>query len=296
LDGLHLTPRYRIHNGFRMPLGFPAAGFESGLRYRAQPGDIFLCTYPKCGTTWMQYIVYLLMHAGEPLARGASLGSVFPHLEEVGSEAVAALPEPRLIKTHLPKALTPFAADASYIYVARNPFDCVVSFYHHTRGFPQHYDFSHGTFADFFECFMRGEVDFGDYFEHLLSWAALAGAPNLLFVTYEAMKADVRAAVIAVAEFLGKEAEGTAANAARLTRILDAVSFESMAEDQGRWSSARPKDQPPFVRKGAVGDWQNWMTSAQARRLLDAFEERTAGTSVARLWPDIVAAVKRYSS
>jgi hypothetical protein len=279
-----------------MPLGFPAAGFESGLRYRAQPGDIFVCTYPKCGTTWMQYIVYLIMHAGEPLARGASLGAVFPHLEEVGREVVAALPTPRLIKTHLPKALTPFVTDARYIYVARNPFDCVVSFYHHTRGFPQHYDFSNGKFADFFECFMSGEVDFGDYFEHLSSWAAIADAPNLLFVTFEEMKADVRATIIAVAAFLGEKAEGTVRNEAMLKRILDAVSFESMAEDQRRWSSARPPDQAPFVRKGAVGDWQNLMTPLQARRLLAAFEERTAGTVVARLWPDIIAAARRHSS
>lgn len=296
LDGLHLTPRYRIHNGFRMPLGFPAAGFESGLRYEARLGDIFVCTYPKCGTTWMQYIVYLLMHAGEPLARGAPLGSVFPHLEEVGREAVAALPVPRLIKTHLPQTMTPFVAEARYIYVARNPFDCVVSFYHHTRGFPQHYDFSNGTFADFFECFMTGEVDFGDYFENLLSWAAVAGAPNLLFVTYEEMQADVRAAITAVAEFLGEKAESTARNETVLTRILDAVNFKSMARDQDRWSSARPKDQPAFVRKGAVGDWQTLMTPPQARRLLATFEERTAGTSVARLWPDIIAAARRHSS
>lgn len=295
LDGLHLIPRYRIHDGFRMPLGFPPAGFASGLRYRAQPGDIFVCTYPKCGTTWMQYIVYLLMHAGEPLARDAPLGSVFPHLEEVGREAVAALPAPRLIKTHLPKAMAPFAPGARYIYVARNPFDCVVSFYHHTRGFPQHYDFSNGTFTDFFECFMKGEVDFGDYFEHLLSWSALAGASNLLFVTYEEMQADVRAAIVAVARFLGEKAERTVRNEAVLTRILDAVSFTSMARNQRRWSSARPKDQPPFVRKGAVGDWRNSMTPAQTRRLLAAFEERTAGTSVARLWPDVIAAVRGHS-
>jgi hypothetical protein len=296
LDGVHLTPRYRIHAGFRMPLGFPPDGFESGRRYAAQPGDIFVCTYPKCGTTWMQYIVYLLLHAGEPIARGQRLDSVFPHLEEVGSEVVAALPAPRLVKTHFPRALTSFAAGARYIYVARNPFDCVVSFYHHTRGFPQHYDFANGTFAEFFECFIRGEVDFGDYFEHLLSWAALIEAPNVQFVTYEEMKADARAVIVAVARFLGERAESAAQNEAVLARILDAASFDSMAEDQRRWSSARPKDMPEFVRKGAVGDWQTLMTPAQARRLLTVFEERTAGTAVAELWPDIIAAVRRHSS
>jgi LPS sulfotransferase NodH len=273
-----------------MPLGFPPDGFESGLRYAAEPGDIFVCTYPKCGTTWMQYIVYLLLHDGRPLAAGESLGEVFPHLEEVGREAVAALPRPRLIKTHLPRGLAPFAAAARYIHVARNPFDCAVSFYHHTRGFPQHYDFADGAFADFFECFIAGEVDFGDYFDHLLSWYEQAGADNVLFVTYESMKADTRGAVCAVARFLGEPARTTAQDDAKVGRILEAVSFSSMREDQRRWSSARPKDMPEFVRKGSVGDWQTLFTRPQRRRLLAQFKNRTQGTAAAGLWPDIMAA------
>ena len=51
-----------------------------------------------------------------------------------------------MIKTHLPFAMTPWHDEALYVYVARNPFDCAVSFYHHTRGFPQHYRFADGTF------------------------------------------------------------------------------------------------------------------------------------------------------
>ena len=89
--------------------------------------------------------MYLLENDGRPLAAGQRLDDVFPHLEEVGEAAVRALPEPRLVKTHLPFARTPWSAQAKYIYVARNPFDCAVSFYHHTRGFERHYDFAEGT-------------------------------------------------------------------------------------------------------------------------------------------------------
>jgi Sulfotransferase domain len=84
-----------------MPMGFPLAGFESGQRYRPQAADIFVASYPKCGTTWTQYIVYLLENEGRPLAAGAKLDEVFPHLEEVGEERIRLLPEARLIKTHL---------------------------------------------------------------------------------------------------------------------------------------------------------------------------------------------------
>ena len=61
---------------------------------------------------------------------------VWPHLEEVGSDFVrneaTVANGYRLIKTHFPYELTPRSSKAKYIYVARNPKDCVVSFYHHT--------------------------------------------------------------------------------------------------------------------------------------------------------------------
>jgi hypothetical protein len=275
-----------------MPMGFPVESFESGQRYRAAPGDIFVATYPKCGTTWMQYIVYLLLHGAEPLPAGKRLDAVFPHLEEIGAEAVGALPEPRLIKTHLPFERTPWHAGARYIVVARNPFDCAVSFYHHTRGFVRHYDFADGTFEDFFECFIRGEVDFGDYFDHLASWLPHEHDANVLFLTYEQMLADPRAAVVAVGAFLGGAAASVAADAALVARIVAASSFDSMSRNQRRWSSERPANMPEFVRKGVVGDWAQEFSGEQARRLAAKFAERTRGTSAATLWPEVLAAAR----
>jgi hypothetical protein len=285
-------PRYTVHDGFLMPMGFPVAGFDSGRRYVAHPGDIFVSTYPKCGTTWVQYIVYLLLHGGEPLPSGLGINDVFPHLEEVGEAAVRALPEPRLIKTHLPFERTPWHAAARYVYVARNPFDCAVSFYHHTRGFVKHYDFADGSFEDFFECFVRGEVDFGDYFDNLLSWLPQAAEPNVLFLTYEDMLADPPAAVSAIGDFLGDAAAATSRDLGLVGKVVEASSFDKMRVDQRRWSSQRPANMPEFVRKGVVGDWANHFSAAQARRLAQRFVERTRGTAAENLWSDVVATAR----
>jgi len=282
-------PRYRLHGSFRMPMGFPLEGLESGQRYRAAAGDVFVASYPKCGTTWTQYIVYLLVNAGRPLAAEQRLEDVFPHLEEVGAEAVRALPQPRLVKTHLVYERTPWNAAAKYIYVARNPFDCAVSFYHHTRGFVRHYDFAAGTWDTFFECFVRGEVDFGDYFDHLLSWWPQRAAANALFLTYERMLEAPAAAVRALAVFLGGRAAELARDEQRLDAVVRASGFEHMSRDQARWSSARPADMPAFVRKGTVGDWRNQFSAEQARRLAEKFRARTAGTGIEELWPGLVA-------
>ena len=131
-----LKPSYLVHRGFRLPKSFPRERFASALDYQAAAGDIFVSAYPKCGTTWTQHIVYLLQCGGVPLGAGDRLTELFPHLEEVGSRFVASLAPPRCIKTHLPFAMTPYHRQARYIYVARNPFDCAVSFFHHTPRFP----------------------------------------------------------------------------------------------------------------------------------------------------------------
>ncbi len=280
-------PRYTLHDGFRMPMGFPVAGFESGQRYAAAPGDVFVVSYPKCGTTWVQYIVYLLRNDARPLTGAESINDVFPHLEEVGREAVAALPAPRLIKTHLPFARTPWHPRAKYIYVARNPFDCAVSFYHHTRGFVRHYDFADGAWDVFFECFLAGEVDFGDYFDNLLSWWPRRGESNVLFLTYERMLADPAAAVTAIARLLGGRAEQLAADPGDLTRVVRTSSFGEMQRDQTRWSSQRPADMPAFVRKGVMGDYANYFSPEQARKLAAKMQARTMGTGIETLWPEL---------
>jgi hypothetical protein len=270
-----------------MPMGFPVAGFGSGQRYVAAPGDVFVASYPKCGTTWAQYIVYLLQNDAQPLTAGQSINDVFPHLEEVGRETVAALPTPRLIKTHLPFTRTPWNSHAKYVYVARNPFDCAVSFYHHTRGFVRHYDFASGTWETFFECFLAGEVDFGDYFDNLLSWWPHRGEANVLLLTYEHMVADPASAVAAVARLLGGRAADLVADAQGLARVVRMSSFGEMQRDQGRWSSQRPADMPAFVRKGVVGDYANYFSPEQARKLVAKMRASTTGTGLEHLWPEL---------
>ena len=277
-----------------MPLGFPPAALESALRYAPQSGDIFVASYPKSGTTWLQYIVHLLIRH-EPIAVPESLTDCFPHLEEVGAAAVERCPSPRLIKTHLTRERTPFSPAARYLVIARNPFDCVVSFFHHTRGFPRHYEFAEGLFADYFNCFLAGEVDFGDYFDHLLSWLAVRERENVLFLTYESLRLSQREQIQRVAAFLGGRAPASIAAASDLDRLIEEASIDSMRRDPQRWSSRRPDWAPAFIRSGRVGDWQTLITPGQARALLAKFHARLGGTHAETLWPELLDEAQRYA-
>ncbi|MEE3196825.1 MAG: sulfotransferase domain-containing protein [Pseudomonadota bacterium] len=285
-------PSYTDHKGFLMPMGFPLEAFGSALQYTARPSDIFICAYPKCGTTWLQYIVYLILHGGKALPASSSMTKEIPHLEEVGKIAVENLDSPRCIKSHLPLRMMPYHPGAAYLYVARNPFDCAVSFYHHTRGFSQHYDFVNGSFDEFFECFLSGEVDFGDYFENLVPWYKNRGRDNILFLTYEQMKAQPLEVIRSIGSFLGAEAAAVVRDREMLKDVIRNSSYDSMSRDQQRWSSQRPDNMPAFVRKGQVGDWLNYFSPDQARRLADRFDERTLGTDLKTLWPEVLRAAR----
>jgi hypothetical protein len=286
----NLKPTYRDQAGFLMPMGFPTENLADGMAFEPRDGDLFICTYPKCGTTWTQYIIYQLVRR-KPIAASESLRDLFPHLEETGRDQAGQQPEPRLIKTHLPLAMTPMHPGARYLVVIRNPFDCCVSFYHHTRGFPKHYAFEGGSFDSYFECFLAGAVDFGDYFDHLLPWVAAAAREHVMLLTYEELKRDTQRAVASLARFYGGTAAATAAMPGELERIIDEASLGKMQQDQQRWASQRPPDSQ-FVRKGVIGDWRTVFSRDQARRLAEKFDQRAAGTGAARLWPVILAAAR----
>jgi hypothetical protein len=258
-------PKYISNKGYLLPFDFPKDAFDSALEFHPKSNTIFICTYPKCGTTWMQNIVHLLLHAGEPFPSHLKVDDEIPHLELKGSTYCENHP---VVKTHLPGHLLHWNEHAKYIVVARNPKDCCVSFYHHTRGFTHHYDYAHGTFDDFFRRFLNGDVECGDYFDHFLSWQSHLNNRNVFFCTYEQLICDIKQVVAQLALFLGIIIDDNI-----LQKVLRNCSFKSMEQDPQRWSSERPMDMPPFIRKGEIGDWHNYFNEEQSK-LIDIKVER----------------------
>ncbi|XP_072145214.1 sulfotransferase 1C4-like [Dermacentor andersoni] len=307
---------FRMINGLYLGKHFPDDAVLSALAYKPPPGDLIIVGYPKCGTTWMQHIVYnILMDAEEP---EDPLDQVLrmPFLEMQGAEAAMYAPQPRALKTHLPFHLIPYSRNAKYICIMRNPYDCCVSLYYHTRNNPP-YNFSEGTFEEFFELFLDGRVEFGDYFDNVLSWYKHRKDPNVLFLTYEELKADTARHVLRIAAFIGEERQTRLKeNPELLRKILEKCSVEYMKQSiSGSRRAPRPdysnspqmKTLRPellkglnnlmeftkkpmtgsFVRNGKVGDWRNHFSPEQIQRMKQRIAEATVKSDFMNLWRDV---------
>ncbi|GFT92082.1 sulfotransferase 1C4 [Nephila pilipes] len=311
-------PHYQDIDGFRIPGFFSVEAYKSALGYKPRPDDLFIVTYPKCGTTWVQNIVACIFRGGKPFQSALEFFTETPFLEMTGSEAAETMKRPGAIKLHLPFHLTPWSPNAKYIFVARNPKDCCVSFYHHTERMPG-YQFEKGKFDDFFELFIKGEVDFGDYFDTLLSWYEHRNDPNVLFITYEQLKKDARNYVLKIAEFIGSQyKEKLEKDEKILDDVIHHSSFSFMKVHlhkhlaelgaipkhlivnnpdipegmrkimlSGDFElSKKDSEEMTFIRKGIVGDWRNYFSPTQNARLEKKFRERTVGTDLTSLWKD----------
>uniref|UniRef100_G3MP23 Sulfotransferase domain-containing protein n=1 Tax=Amblyomma maculatum TaxID=34609 RepID=G3MP23_AMBMU len=306
---------YRDFDGLYVSHLFTDRNLRSAFSYEPLDGDVFVVSYPKCGTTWMQHIVYNIYNDGVPPASVQEFMTVTPFMELFRAEGARSMPRPGAIKTHLPFNKQPYSAKAKYIYVTRNPYDCCVSFYYHTRNFPP-YLFEEGTFDQFFDMFIEGKVDYGDYFDHVLSWYEHRGDSNVLFITYEDIKKDTPGSVLKIADFLGKEEYGDKLrqNQGLLQNVLGAISINSMKKmnkEVKTWSqqlaSVPLESLPPgarslvesvggslltkpaqgeFIRKGIVGDWRNHFSPEQVDRMKKRIALKTAGSDLMDLWKD----------
>ena len=218
--------------------------FARGAGYAAQPADVFVVTQMKCGTTWMQHVVYEVLQRGQGnlVQSGTTLYAVCPWLEGRKSVSLDGAPlvgaqQRRIIKTHFPARLCPDAKAARYIYVARHPVSCFASCV----------DFvvtNVGRMAPpspaFEEWFCSPDLMWwGTWTDHVRGWWDRAQQDgNVLFVYFEDMKRDLPAIVRRVADFL----EVPALTESEVANVVEKCSFEYMQKHQDTFEM-----QPPHI-------------------------------------------------
>nr|XP_040020222.1 amine sulfotransferase-like isoform X2 [Gasterosteus aculeatus aculeatus] len=283
------NPGLVSHKGFLLIKGLHDPDAVDMIRnLEIKESDVLVVTYPKSGTIWMQQILLLLEAKGDLTAISKhvkfSNAELVPWIE-VKTEKFIKAPSPRMTVSHLPFSLLPSALSqkkGKVIYVARNPKDVLVSYFHfHKVGNMLE---TPTDFDDFFEKFMRGDVFASSWFEHIKAWYLHKDDINMLFLTYEEMVKDLHSAVERIALFLG-----SALTDEQLADVVKHATFNNMKKNpQANYERVPGRllshHQGTFLRKGTIGDWKNHFTVAQNERFDDTFHREMADIPLDFIW------------
>ena len=243
--------------------------------------DIVISTYAKSGTTWMQQIVAQLLFGPDP---DLAVAEMSPWLDLRVPHKSVKLPEVesqtrrRFLKTHLPVDALVFSPRAKYIYIGRDGRDVVWSMYnHHANANQLWYDALNDTpgrvgppiepppadIRSYWRDWMdRDGHPFWPFWENVRTWWAIRELPNVLFVHFAELKADLAGQMRRIAAFLGAEVDEAAWPA-----ILEYCSFAWMKANATKsvplggafWDAGAQT----FINRGTNGRWAHTLTSAE---------------------------------
>ncbi|GMS90513.1 hypothetical protein PENTCL1PPCAC_12688, partial [Pristionchus entomophagus] len=262
------------------------------------PDDVIVASYPKSGTTWVSEVVSAIAFGGDvETLKGIRMDERVPWLEFDEAKIKAALPgsvlttapnvdlskaKKRVFFTHafpefLPKSVK--EGKTKVVYVARNPKDNAVSYFHFhqmAKHFGNQMDL---TWKEFFPLFCSGFVCAGNWFKHVPAyWKFAHDHQNVKFVVYEDMKNDLGAVMEDLEQFIG-----VPLTKEQRTKVVEHCSFGSMKDNKmtNRDGLALFDDKgPKFMRKGIVGDWKNYFTVAQNEEFDELYKQQLAGSGV----------------
>jgi len=240
--------------------------------------DIFILSYPKCGTTLTLQLAWLVSHQADVQTAASSRGSRCAFLEapaiigmsdwEAYYTDMDSVPSPRVFNSHLRLDMLPRdMLRGKVVVVVRDVKDCVVSYYHHNRLLKCHN--YKGDFNKFRSLFQFGLLPYGSYSQMLGNLCQIRTHPNVKMLRYEDLVTDTMGNIRDMATFLGysltKEQE---------EMVAEFVQFDNYKENcqlgnKEGWN----KGEGHFVRKGKVGDWENYFTQEEGRELDNWVEE-----------------------
>jgi hypothetical protein len=272
-------PYYQLVNNFQFPKHFTPENIEFILNYKPENGEKFIAVYPKCGSTWTQHIICLILNNGIFQKSDSEL-LVNSFFDRFAKESLKISMKPRVLKTHLPFDLIPYNKSAQYLCILRNPKDTIVSMYYFYRDlWPEVYADIAYDFHKYFDCWIKGELPFGDYFRHVLSYWPHRFDDNFTFLVYEHMKKNPKDAVLKIAQFLGEEfvIKLKENNDLILNKVLENSTIDAT-------KSVVTFD--TLVRKGVVGDWKNHFNKAESDLVDEKVRQLWTGTGLENLWAE----------
>jgi aryl sulfotransferase len=263
--------------------------------YAPRDDDIVIVTHPKCGTTWTQQIVSLLVfQSAEPrpvMDISPWIDARFRTAIDEVMAKIDAQGHRRFLKTHLPLDAIPLYDGVSYIHVARDGLDAFMSWHNHTLRYNRFALLDEEGMADetigrpyprparsvggFFKAWMGDadapcgvEPDAAAFFDLERSCWTARSRPNLLMVHYSDMVGDLSSEMRRIADFLDIDTPS-----ALWPDLVEAAGFEAMRRNgkailpaaEGAWQGGHEG----FLFKGANERWRGVLGKADVARYRD---------------------------
>ena len=247
-------------------------------RVNLRDDDVIVVTPPKCGTTWMQTIVALLL-SGDPEVEpelAVKMPWVDIRLREVEEVAarLEAMPHRRSMKSHTPLDGLPLHDRAQYFCVFRHPLDAHFSFRKHLRNIPMTWfnmwypedDADGVTFRRFLdggpEGFDGDAMPLAHILRHYQAARAVAERPNVTLFHYADMCRDLKGTFGQVAGLLGVRHSD-----AVMHQLIEAATFDNMKRGAARYAPGGGqrfyRSDADFFHSGTSGKWQGQLSEAE---------------------------------
>lgn len=249
-----------------------------------RPDDVIVVTPPKCGTTWMQTIIALLLSGDPDVETELSVRMPWVDIRVREMSEVAARLEAmqhrRCMKSHTPMDGVPLDDRAQYICVFRHPLDAHFSYRAHMRNIPLPWfglwfpedDPDGVTFRRFLdggaEGFDTDVMPLAHILRHYKAARAVADRPNVALFHYADMSRDLPGTFERVAALLGVRHSG-----AVMDTLVEAARFDHMRAHAERYAPSGGtgffKSDAAFFHSATSGKWLGQLTDAE----LAAYDE-----------------------
>jgi len=236
--------------------------------FRHRPDDIFICTPPKCGTTWTQAICAMLVFGRADI--DVQPGNISPWLDAnfMPEAAVNAMLEAqthrRYLKTHTPLDGIPYFPECQYLAVFRDPRDAYFSMANHLVNMnlppdappvPRRAE----TFEEWAsEPWVPGQaqqLSLSFVLHHLETFWNYRYLPNLHLFHYSDLKRDLPGGVRAMAKAIGVKLDEST-----IAAIADAAQFQNMRAKAPKFAPGAGtgvwKSETNFFDKARQGEWR----------------------------------------
>lgn len=225
---------------------------ESIINLDVRSDDVFVCSLPKCGSSWIHLIVWLLTHDLDydkiqkprvdfdiPIHLGKFREMSCQRIRVANTETLSdnellntlwekmcdyATP-PRILKSHFPVCFLPkqvWTKNARVIYIVRNPKDMAVSLFYFLRNF-----FYVDVTMDEVVTMITNDLSYySPHLNHIQEFWKIRHMPNVFFIAYEDLVAEQFACIKRISEFLKCNYSDE-----QLNTLSEFISFKNMKKN-----------------------------------------------------------------